>query len=185
MPTRSSARQMENDAESDRRAPAQRMASAAGLVLRAGVLVQPEAALARRTGRRLSCRITTGVAILMGLLATAQAQHHPRHPRLGAPAWHGDIRHFHEHDRHIWREGRWRHGRHDGRLGWWWVVGSAWYFYPAPVYPYPDPFLPPAVAVPPPARYWYYCEATRNYYPYVSTCPGRWTLVPATPAPAR
>jgi hypothetical protein len=26
-------------------------------------------------------------------------------------------------------------------MGWWWVIGPAWYLYPAPIYPYPDPDL--------------------------------------------
>jgi len=29
-----------------------------------------------------------------------------------------------------WEGGRWRHERHNGRLGWWWDVGGVWYFYP-------------------------------------------------------
>lgn len=49
-----------------------------------------------------------------------------------------------------WRAGHWRHGNHDGRHGWWWVVGGIWYFYPTPIYPYPEPKAP---ATPPaPAR---------------------------------
>ena len=39
-------------------------------------------------------------------------------------------------------------GRHGGRGGWWWVVGDAWYYYPQPVYPYPDPYTPPVVVAP-------------------------------------
>ena len=31
--------------------------------------------------------------------------------------WHGDIRHFHDHDIARWREGRWIHGLHEGRHG--------------------------------------------------------------------
>jgi hypothetical protein len=27
-------------------------------------------------------------------------------------------------------------------VGWWWVIGPAWYLYPAPIYPYPDPDAP-------------------------------------------
>jgi len=103
--------------------------------------------------------------------------------------WHDDIHHFHEHDIAVWRGGRWFHGDHGGRLGWWWIVGGVWYFYPAPIYPYPDPFLPPgAVAGPPvapqpvappaPAQY-YYCDNPPGYYPYVSTCPTPWRAVPA------
>ena len=77
-----------------------------------------------------------------------------------------------------------------GRLGWWWIVGGAWYFYPAPVYPYPDPYIPPAVvtpALPPsltqsPPQYWYYCPSAKGYYPYVADCPEGWRpVVPQTP----
>jgi hypothetical protein len=34
------------------------------------------------------------------------------------------------HGRLAWGGGRWRHEMHNGRLGWWWDVGGAWYFYP-------------------------------------------------------
>jgi hypothetical protein len=84
-----------------------------------------------------------------------------------------------------------------------------WYFYAQPIYPYPDPYTPPvyviqqtadptivvqtAPAMPPPPgataaaapqqpQYWYYCEESRSYYPYVTSCPGDWKPVPATPA---
>jgi len=104
--------------------------------------------------------------------------------------WHGDIHAFHEHDWGIWRGGHWVHGPHDGRMGWWWVAGGAWYFYPAPVYPYPSPWEPPAVELvspppnpaPPPTQFWYYCAASKSYYPYVATCPAGWKQVPASPA---
>lgn len=26
----------------------------------------------------------------------------------------------------VWRSGRWYRTKHDGRLGWWWVVGRGW-----------------------------------------------------------
>lgn len=69
---------------------------------------------------------------------------------------------------------------------------SPWY-YPPPVY------YPPAVVVAaPPApthyieradqpqpAYWYYCEASRGYYPYVKDCPGGWKAVPPAPPPAQ
>ncbi len=82
--------------------------------------------------------------------------------------------------------------------------------YRAPVYPYPAPYVsevlvaptvvqpapvvvqPPVVPVPvapsapviqqqnlPPV--WYYCEASKTYYPYVSKCAGEWKQVPAVP----
>lgn len=100
--------------------------------------------------------------------------------------FHGDIRRFREHDMLLWRGGHWYHGPHDGRRGWWWVVGGIWYFYPAPVYPYPDPYLPPVSEVPPPqgpAQYWYYCSNPRGYYPYVAQCLTRWQAVPAEMSP--
>lgn len=57
-------------------------------------------------------------------------------------------RHYmHPHELEVWRGGRWFHGSHDGRRGWWWFAGGIWYLYPQPVYPYPDPYLPPGVIV--------------------------------------
>jgi hypothetical protein len=41
-----------------------------------------------------------------------------------------------------WTTGRWVHGWHGPRYGWWWTVGNDWYYYPRPVYPYPT-YLPP------------------------------------------
>jgi len=110
-------------------------------------------------------------------------RYHEDHRREG---WeHGDIHRFHEHDYDRWRGGSWFHGMHDGRFGWWWQVGPTWYFYNAPVYPYPDPYLPPVIAgpaaAPPPpgGQYWYYCRNPAGYYPYVPQCAGPWEAVPA------
>ena len=129
------------------------------------------------------------VALALGTLsfpAGAQRAH-----RAAPPQWHGNIERFHEHDWQLWRNGHWSRLRHGGRMGWWWVVGTNWYFYPTPVYPYPNPWEPPPVTLvnpplnvsppAPPATYWYYCEASRSYYPYVPECAGAWTQVPATP----
>ncbi|WP_296447882.1 hypothetical protein [Rhodoferax sp. UBA5149] len=131
-------------------------------------------------------------AVAFAVLTLSPAALAQRERRTVRPQWHGDIARFHEHDWGVWRGGRWAHSRHDGRLGWWWVVGASWYFYPAPVYPYPNPWEPPPVVlvtppvgvVPPapPTQYWYYCEASRAYYPYVPTCPGGWQQVLATPS---
>ena len=139
-----------------------------------------------------------GIAALMLALSChpAQAEHYGRWR-----GWHGDIRYFGDHDLHRWRHGHWWHGRHEGQWGWWWIIGGIWYFYPAPVYPYPDPYVPPVIVEeappatvvvqpPPPApqasepatgQTWYYCEKSKKYYPYISTCPGGWKTVPATP----
>jgi len=115
-----------------------------------------------------------------GLVLPAPTQAHPR--------WHGHIDRFHEHDLSIWRGGHWFHGRHARRFGWWWVVGGLWYWYPTPVYPYPDPYTPSVIVQAPPttpaqpqAPVWYYCEQPAGYYPYVPACPSGWKSVPATP----
>jgi hypothetical protein len=109
-----------------------------------------------------------------------------------ADDWHGhDIHHFHEHDYDHWRGGRWFNGFHEGRSGWWWIVDGGWYFYPAPVYPYPDPYVPPTVVVTtppatvvasPPAVY--YCPNPAGYYPYVPNCAVAWQKVESAPAAA-
>jgi len=107
-------------------------------------------------------------------------------------AWHGDIRHFDRDDSRFWRGGGWRHEWHDGRFGWWWLAAGTWYFYSRPIYPYPDPYIPPVVVVnpppeivpAPPVQYWYFCAAANGYYPYVPSCPEGWQAVPASPADA-
>jgi len=83
----------------------------------------------------------------------------------------------HDHDAHYWHSGHWFRGGHLGRNGWWWVLGNEWYYYRAPVYPYPNPYTPPAV-VTVPGNYWYYCRNPRGYYPYVPACAVAWRAVP-------
>jgi len=129
------------------------------------------------------------VSLLPWFCGPGFAQERWEHEHHGG--WHrdGDIRRFHEHDEGRWRGGRWHHGRHAGRLGWWWIVGGVWYFYPQPVYPYPDPYQPPVIAVPPqpaPPAYWYYCPNPPGYYPYIPSCPVPWQrIVPTAPMPPR
>lgn len=98
-----------------------------------------------------------------------------------------NYRHLTPYEQRIWRGGRWHRGWHDGRFAWWWVVGSGWYFYPVPAYPYPT-YIPPAIIVQqpppapaglPPAQFWYYCDDPQGYYPYVAACNGPWREVPA------
>ncbi len=118
----------------------------------------------------------------------AEERHHRdgRDARDTRAQWHGEIGRFHEHDMERWRGGRWHHGRHEGRTGWWWIVGATWYFYPSRVEGYPDPYQPPVVVVPPapdPAQYWYYCTNPAGYYPYVAQCTVNWQRVPATVPP--
>jgi hypothetical protein len=116
---------------------------------------------------------SAGLALALNA-PTALAQHHDPH-------WHdNDIHHFNDHDYGVWRGGRWFHGPYGGRAGWWWIVGGVYYYYPAPVYPYPDPYVPPVVAPapsPPPAN-WFYCSNPPGYYPYVPQCAVPWQPVP-------
>jgi hypothetical protein len=72
----------------------------------------------------------------------------------------------------------------------------SWYYPPSYYYPgyyYPQPVVYPAQpvtyveqgAAPAPAEpagWWYYCEASRTYYPYVKECPSGWQRVSPTPA---
>ena len=126
-------------------------------------------------------RALLAASLLVPTLGTgaALAQHHD--DRHDDRRWDGDIHRFHDHDFDRWRGGGWFHGVHGGRDGWWWVVGPDFYFYPAPVYPYPDPYLPPAVAPAPvpAAATWYYCANPQGYYPYVAQCAVPWQPVPA------
>ena len=115
----------------------------------------------------------------------------------GRVYWRTDIRAFPRYDWHTWRGGYWHHGWYGNRWGWWWIAGGIWFWYPFPVYPYPDPYVPGTVTVintqpappaapaeAPAAQYWYHCSAPEGYYPYVPECPGGWTRVAATPPAA-
>lgn len=124
---------------------------------------------------------------LLGAFATACVLATASAP-AGADDWlyrDRDIHRFRHHYLDAWLHGRWRHERHNGVRGWWWFSGGLWYFYPRPVYPYPDPYVPPYAVVPPPVdappAYWYYCSNPRGYFPYVPQCYGYWHKVPAAP----
>ena len=114
----------------------------------------------------------------------------PEHGWGAHPAWrggYGERLRGPEHERwrgpelERWHGGHWFQGEHSGRLGWWWVAGDGWYYYPAPVYPYPDPYVPPAVTAPS-AGYAYYCPSAAAYYPSVTECGEAWQpVVPQAP----
>lgn len=74
------------------------------------------------------------------------------------------------------------------------IVASPWWYYPRPYYYGYDPYYyPPPVylqeqpsayieqpAPAPqaaPAQYWYYCEDSKTYFPYVQTCATPWQRV--------
>lgn len=87
---------------------------------------------------------------------------------------------------------RWSMGPRGARRAPRLVVGRrrVWYFCPAPVYPYPDPYEPPVTVAAAPSlapsapvpKTWYYCEALQGYYPYVPTCPVGWRAMPVNSA---
>ncbi len=77
-------------------------------------------------------------------------------------------------------------------------LGAPWY-YPFWYHPwYPAPYYSESVVVqrsePPvyverdepasaPQGWWYYCEQSKSYYPYVKSCPSGWQKVAPTPRP--
>ena len=110
-------------------------------------------------------------------------------------------------DRDEWRRGGWHHEFRDGRDGWWFVVDGIWYFYDAPIYPYPtyipnvvyipdmddydyygygapppvEVVAPPAPVAPSANAYYYFCRDSQTYYPYVASCASPWQPVPIAP----
>ena len=145
--------------------------------------------------RKLSGLLLAAAFVLSAGAAEAQDWHHGHdgHGPGGGHWWHGgDIHSFYAHDYGYWRGGSWFHGAHGGRDGWWWTVGGVWYYYPAPVYPYPDPYMPPGVVVQPgpvtpvgvaPSTV-YYCANPAGYYPYVPECLAAWQPVAAAASAA-
>lgn len=131
------------------------------------------------------------VALCVAANVQAHAPHEEGHGRgpgqAHPPRFSGDVRRFGPDDRALWRGGGWRHELHGDRWGWWWVVDGLWYWYDAPIYPYPGlvsvvtyapPLPPPRVEVVPapvapivaPPRFRYFCP-DHGYYPDIQTCP--------------
>ena len=50
-----------------------------------------------------------------------------------------------------------------------------------PVVSYTAPQQPMVLASQPQAPFWYYCEASGQYFPYVQSCPSGWQTQPAMP----
>lgn len=149
--------------------------------------------------KRLTCAalLLAGSSLLLatpGLAQTPPHSHpsfhggppggHPGHAPHFAFA-HRDFGHFTPFERSSWIGGRWNHGWHNGRFGWWWFAGGAWYFYGAPIYPYPgyvsDDYVDADDSAP--GQTWYYCQSPPGYYPYVQSCRIPWQPVPASPPP--
>jgi hypothetical protein len=86
-----------------------------------------------------------------------------------------------------WSGGRWSQTCWGGRCGWWWATGGLWYFYAAPVYPYPlevspityaapiyDPAYSPDMTGLAPQSNFSYCDNPQGYYPTVPQCNTPW-----------
>jgi mono/diheme cytochrome c family protein len=127
---------------------------------------------------------------------TTPRAHRPIRPGTGAPGTRLGAREGNFHGRNFarlnpnelstWRSGRWLHDEHAGFLGWWWVLGDEWYFYPEPIYPYPDYISDYLIPVPVPLspQFRYYCDNPPGYYPDVAACYDGWQVVPIAPPSA-
>jgi hypothetical protein len=166
------------------------------------------APLGRRVGatmRRVACVLVAAVVLLSALSEPVMAGsggHGGGRGGHGGGKWHGGGGKWHG------GGGKWGgHGPGGGRWAWggraWWGPawwGPGWYGYPyAYGYPYPYAYAAPVVVPqapqvyieqtppapqPAPQQYWYYCEDSRTYYPYVRECPRGWmTVVPPSTAP--
>jgi hypothetical protein len=137
--------------------------------------------------------------------------HHPGAAHHPGAVLHGENRHnfhgrnyhhFNEREPATWRNGNWHHTSYGGRFGWWWVVGGVWYWYAAPIYPYPtvvpiEPILvapivaePPRMVMPPPQPTFaaapqplmlYWCDDPKGFAPHVQNCNVDWKPIPAPP----
>ena len=159
--------------------------AAVALLLALAVAVS-DSALARKGGGHISGGKVGGhvsggkVAAMAAAARSATANHGPRHNG------HGHSTHYHGHH---------HHGAAFVGFGVGFAYPWSWYYPPPYYYPgyyYPQPVAYPAQpvtyveqgAAPAPAEQpagWYYCEASRTYYPYVKECPSGWLRVPAVP----
>lgn len=87
---------------------------------------------------------------------------------------------------------RWRVGVFVGAPYYYPVVPGPYYYAPYPppvvvepeqrdVYVEQDQQGPPDAEQQPSQGTWFYCDASKSYYPYVKQCAGGWRQVPATP----
>lgn len=96
----------------------------------------------------------------------------------------GPVGRFGARDMATWRSGYWWHGWRGGRVGWWWFAGGFWYWFAAPVYPYPT-YVPDYYiggGYPAPGALAWWCDNPPGYYPYVQGC-WRWRPAPPNYAP--
>ena len=140
------------------------------------------------------------IALLASTAVPGYAQHGGggSHGGGGAPGggWHGGGGGWHG-GGGAWHGGGW------GWRGGWWGPGWAFPYYGYPyayaypyAYPYPYGYPADSPAVmgesspqtylqqeTPAQQYWYYCQNSQAYYPYVRECPGGWQQVAPQPPP--
>jgi hypothetical protein len=80
----------------------------------------------------------------------------------------------------FWGPGWW------GPWGPWGWPGPFWYPPTTIVVPaQPMTYIERGSAPAAPESWWYYCDASKGYYPYVKECPSGWQRVPPTPPPGK
>jgi hypothetical protein len=175
------------------------MRAAAVALLLALAVVVSDSALARKGGGHVS---GGGVKFSGGHVSGGKV--HGGRVSHGHGHFNGHHHHGHHHKsfgHHHKSFGHHHHGHHHNSttfVGFGFAYPWSWYgYYPPPYYYpgyYPQPVAYPAQpvtyveqgAAPAPAEpagWWYYCEASRTYYPYVKECPSGWQRVPALPPP--
>jgi hypothetical protein len=128
-----------------------------------------------------------GILVMLAVLLCISTL--PGYADRGRHGYKGHAYKSHGHRGH-WHRG---HGFHHGfrgprvrvgiGLGTFW--GPSWGggpYWPHDAYA-PVVVAPPLVVVQPSPHYWYYCDASQAYYPYVPQCPGGWRRVLPTPLP--
>jgi hypothetical protein len=65
-----------------------------------------------------------------------------------------------------------------------WYYPPPYYYYPAPTYvvpAQPTTYIEQGSSSAADQGWWYYCDTSRGYYPYVKECPSGWQRVPPAP----
>lgn len=116
----------------------------------------------------------------------------------GGKVYGGHVGHGYSHFQSHHHHGGHHHSTTFVGVGFGFAYPWSWYGYYPPPYYYPGYYYPQPVAYPAepvtyveqsapaqtePAGWWYYCETSRTYYPYVKECPNGWQRVPALPPP--
>jgi len=108
-------------------------------------------------------------AALAAILATVLLSIALAARSLADPAGNGIVHIASDH--HV--DGHWFRGEHNGRYGWWWVVGRDWFAVDRPAQLAPELYTPPHRT----KGWWYLCPDNLAYYPFVTSCMADWMRV--------